>query len=156
MTEKDHREAFGRLLAFVAAFFPSAAHIDAATIAAYYRVLRGVPLPVLQRVGQAIVEREPPYEHFPAAPVWLSLANEIAGGDDASRTKLLTDGRQAPYHCETCQDTGWQIRQGDTGRSYATACACRATNPRYQASRGPQRYRVPAARDTKKLQGADL
>ena len=141
--EDDRRKEFGQVIAFVAAAFPSAVHIDAATILVYYRTLNAVPMELLRRVAERILTRTPAFEHFPAAPAWLEIAGQLSAADRQENTTKMLIAKHEDYHCSTCHDTGWEYltRQvGDRTATSARVCACRATNPVYQAKQPPAKF----------------
>lgn len=154
--DKERREAFGRIVAFVAAGFPSAVNIDAATIATYYRMLDGVPLDIIKAVGERILESEE-FDHFPPCPRWLKMAHQIAAEKQQwQHQRLLQSGVDRgfgpEFYCSNCDDSGWKVFSKETrehvtdwqqilalghaGR-YVEACECRPDNPVYKKNHPP-------------------
>lgn len=156
--ENQRRKEFAQILAFVAAAFPSAVHIDAATILVYYRTLNAVPLELLRRVAETILTRTPAFEFFPAAPTWLEIAGQVSAADRQENTTKMLNAKREDYHCSVCQDTGWEYLTRQVGERTATTvrpCECRKTNPVYQAKQPPKKFLPASTRRTRDVESQE-
>lgn len=117
----------------------------------YFDALRDLPFPDLEVAALILVQE---LKYFPRPAEWREAAANQRSARVRARASEVQALSRRGVHCEVCGDTGWSsrgCREGDsckgaihatTGEpvcrrdgdhTYVERCACRSTNPLYQA-----------------------
>lgn len=150
MTGAD-RSAFFELFSRVSRTFNRKP--DAELCGDYFTALEAVPFDDVQAAADGLLKTS---RYWPKPVDWLEAAQRARRGKSFSQFTapvVVADGEDAIYHCHQCLDTGWRPgcgcelgrldmsrrcpahpfeRHGTKYPEPLKACACRATNTRWQ------------------------
>jgi hypothetical protein len=153
MTAAD-RSAFADVFARVARTFNR--KLDASVASDYFTALEAVPFDEIEDAAATLVKSS---RYFPKPVEWLEAAQRSRKPkrfEKFTPPVIAADGRtETTYHCHWCKDTGWRPgcgcelgrldllwkcpahpyqRHGITYPEPMKPCACRHSNPTWQAN----------------------
>lgn len=112
--------------------------IDRAQIEIYFEALADLPLWAVVEAARHLERHGGSF--FPTAAVWHQAAEDLIAQRQRQQTGPVLDQRES--ECMVCDDTGWEVlrcngttcgrRVDHPAHTETRACACRATNTRYQ------------------------